>query len=71
MDLRGRPLQLVYLSLGHGIDDLRNEVAVCPNPLDYETEIEEIECLIGEMEELQQKVLAHPHFTLPPECMET
>ena len=65
--LTGRSLQLVYLSLGHAISDLQNELAVCPNIYDFERECEEIESLITEFEGLQEKVAKSKGFSYPIE----
>lgn len=70
MNFTGRNLQLVYLGLGHAISDLNNDIAVCPDILRYERELEEIEELMNEMKELQIKIYNSPHFEIPEECKE-
>ena len=63
MNFTGRNLQLVHLSISYALMELHNEVAMCPNQFEYEQSIEEIEELSAELEVLQEKIEASPHFT--------
>ena len=67
MKLTGRNIQLVWLGLNHGLSDLHNEIATCPNVFEHAKEIEEIRALMGEFERLALRIENSKDFTDPPE----
>ena len=67
MKLSGRNLQLVWMGLNHGISDLHNQIATCPDIFEFAKDIEVIRELMEEFERLALKIENSKDFVDPSE----